>query len=461
MAFGKKAGHGQALQSRSINLGGDGDGGAAPPSGELPIPTQTLYANPTGSGSQNGSTPGNALELGNAITAINNGTLGTGPGTQITYAAGTYPNGGYNITRDGTAAHPIVFNLQSGVANFTKANNGNIPIIALSGDWLIWRGGRYTGDTRKFDITGKNVRLCRATFDGIHYDGMVYLPGANWAFARIEYNEFLDIYGAAIRGDGLPIGAAASCYGVLVRRNQTVVHHCQSLPDGNESVFLFLTSALNNVGLRYEYNLFDRVLLDRHLLTDGQGEIITIKTGWTTLLGNEVRNSNNSYFSLRETINNTIQANYMDSTAFIKAHGDGHLFKGNKFPSGGRGIEISSGNAFSTDASPAGCSSNPKWNKTVLIPPVPACPTAHCACRNSIAEDNIGVIFLGKDNDSNKCDNITLRRNDRLATRSAAGYNAGTCTSVAAESATVGNQINTAVPLTADDVGPNGVYVDP
>ena len=355
------------------------------------------------------------------------------PGDHIACAAGTYA-GTFAMTIAGTRANPILIRRAAGASTVTFTGQ-----VAMRGAWCGVHGLCFTGNARKVDISAIGGRVSCCLFDGVANDGMIYLTGSGHPEVRIDRNEFRNITGSAVRSE---INNGLDHQNMRIDHNYFNGHQPSG---GNETVIQILTDAFRDAFVSYDHNLFSNCMRNN---TTGQNELISIKTAAPRVRNNTVVNCNGGFVSMRETNRGIVEGNWFENGSYINLHGDDHVIRNNR--STGKVAEINAGNAYATDALPAQCTSFGKAGRTTIVFEGD-CRPAHCACRNAVAENNIGSIVIGDSagaGSQERALNTTLTNNDRAATRVSGGWTNITETGI-------GNHVNTAVKLTVADVGPD------
>ena len=360
-------------------------------------------------------------------------------GDHIACAPGTYA-GTFTMSVGGTQTSSIFIKRSSsaGVVTFTGKFN-------LRGAWCGLHRLRFIGNGTKVDISARGGRVTRCLFDGndVGGGGIVYFTGGSHPDLRIDHNEFRSIVGAAIRSE---ITDAAAHQNMRIERNYFNGH---SRGGDNEAVIMVLTDAYADADMIIERNLFSSCL--NNFLDEK--EAISVKTSGVTLVGNTFINCNGGFISFRVSSRSVAERNWLENGSFIKIHGDDHILRGNR--SNGKLAELHAGNCTMDSPVPAVCSSfslagrAPVVNKGTTADP--NCVGGHPAVRNCLLEHNIGSIEVGRQAGTDRSFAVTntiLRNNDRAANRIAGGWSGITETAI-------GQQVNSAVRLTAVDVGPD------
>ena len=366
----------------------------------------------------------------------------TGPlraGDHIACAPATYA-GTFTMSASGTQASPIFIKraTSTGTVTFTGKIN-------LQGAWCGVHRLRFTGNGTKVDLSGRGGRVTRCLFDGndVGSGGIVYFTGGSHPDLRIDHNEFRNIVGAAVRSE---LTDADAHRNMRIEQNYFNGH---SRGGDNEAVIMVLTDAYGDANLFIERNLFSNCL--NNFLNEK--ELISVKTSGTIVTGNTLLNCNAGFISFRVSSRSIAERNWLENGSFIKVHGDDHVLRGNR--STGKLAELHAGNCTMDTATPAVCSSfglngrAPVVNKGTTANP--DCRGGHPAVRNCLLEHNIGSVVVGDIAGTDRsflCANTNLRNNDRLATRNTGGWSGITETGV-------GQHVNSAVRLTAVDVGPD------
>lgn len=352
------------------------------------------------------------------------------PGTHLLLAAGNY-DGDFTYAKDATAANPIVIE-PNGAAVVTFTGR-----FIFNGSYGVLKGVRFNGGTSHIELRGHHNRMTRILFTNmdVKNGGVIVTEGNGHSFNRIDHNEFRDFTGAAYRSDGF--NAVTDNQGVRIDHNYFLRHNIPVTPGTpNESVAMQLSDAYNDSFLSYDYNLFDDVLRG----TAGQSEMISIKTGKVSFIGNTVINSPNVQLSFRQTNRSLAELNYFGPGASMRVGGDDHVVRKNKLIGGT--IEVVAGDGTMDWHNPS-CKINPY----APLPPT-TCNPLHPNARNAVVSDNIGKVVVGEhyDGDDIAAVNTQVLRNDGTVTK-VAGHETGTTIT---DGAPVGNTATQLFPL---DVG--------
>ena len=298
-------------------------------------------------------------------------------GTRFRLAQGIYP-GDYVLSANGEPTRPIFVEAPQG-ATFTGT-------VKIPGNWTGIGGVTFRGNGRKVDIAGTGGRVLRCTFDGIEYDGSIYLTGNAHPKAMIDFNKWKSIKGAAIRCE---IQDSTKHKGMEIVYNHVQGH---AVRGDNESVMLFLTDAYDDIDLLYGYNLFEDCMLGHEAI--GQKELISVKTGGVRVLGNSLVGCRGGFISLRETRRCTVQANTFRDGSYVLVHGDDHVLEDND---GGSGlvVRMNAGDGTFDTPLPDECKSYAKAGRTPVVVKNGRCATAHCATRRAKVTNNKGKITAG------------------------------------------------------------------
>ena len=170
------------------------------------------------------------------------------PGDHILCVPGIYA-GNFTVSVSGTETNPIYVTRASDTGTVTFTGR-----IDLCGAWCGVHQLRFAGNARKIDISDVGGRVTRCLFDGVAYDGMIYLTGGGHPDVRIDHNEFRNISGSAVRSE---IKNSLDHQNMRIDHNYFNGH--QPLGD-SESVIQILTDAYRDAFVTYDHNLFSNCM---------------------------------------------------------------------------------------------------------------------------------------------------------------------------------------------------------
>jgi len=259
------------------------------------------------------------------------------PGAVIILADGVYTAGGaITISRQGTAARPIVIRAQTiGGAEITGTAGFSILSPA---SYVVIQGFKFTHSASRAVMAG-GTSHCRWTHNLFQTpgDGEDLLLNGN--DHEVDYNSFQhkDAMGRfiAVRGEGRQIAQR-----LHIHHNYFFDQKPQK-GNGAETLQFGLSGfSLSNSSSIVEYNVFEECA--------GENELISVKASQLTIRYNTIRNCR-AQFTLRHGNRDTVYGNFFINTPGLRIFGDDHVVFSNYFEGCDPAIMVGNGDGEVAD----------------------------------------------------------------------------------------------------------------
>jgi chondroitinase B-like protein len=276
------------------------------------------------------------------IAALQSQINSAAAGDLIILTNGIYTTtGAINITRQGTAQHPIVIAAETiGGAEIRGAASF---IVGSPAAFVVIRGFRLTHaiGTVQVQAGASNCRITRNVFQ-LTGTGRYFLVSGD--DCEVDHNTFQN---KSTTGQMFSIHGPGSS-GMAQR---TWVHH---------NLFQNFTSVGGNGGETLQIGLSGKSLTDAHTLIEnnlfvncnGENELISNKSSANTYRYNTIRDSTSGELTLRHGNDCVVHSNFFINSAGLRFFGDDHQIYSNYFEECDPGIQIGNGDGEVADGAP-------------------------------------------------------------------------------------------------------------